>query len=759
MIKNKKTVRKLVIGMILCIILVGTLTLYAKMLQRELDEETIATLQEVAAQNVSAVQKEIEKEFSLLTEIADRLSSQAAFKPEDAADELREINKRYSFKRMGIILPDGNSLTTDRSELFLGDREFFMQSMQGDSVLSDKLEDRMDGENIIVFSMPVYEKDSICAVLFVTYQVEQLQELLGISIFGGSGYSYIVSKDGDAIVGTVNPAGFDDFQNVYVSLTSASDRNRACTQELKEGVGRGETGYIKFYNKEYKYMFYSPLGIKDWYMLNVVPAGVMDSTRDFIMLITYLLCTVLTVLFLLFLVYILRSEKQKKKELADILYVDSVTGGYSYARFSVEARERLKKAAASMAYIVMDIDNFKVINELFGYEEGDKTLRYVWRVWKRCSRAGEIFARRIADSFVILWHFDYRQELNDRLDEFIEVLQSNLQETSTDYTLKITMGIYIVKDREEDVQKMMNYAVMAHASIKGQADKWYTFYDDEFREMLLRNKIMEDQMKRALERKEFVVYYQPKYNTETKKLMGAEALVRWIRKDGSTIMPSEFIPLAEKNGFISYLDKYVFTEVCRMQKKWIEEGKEVVPVSVNLSRRHLYNDEFMEEYRNVVEEIKLPPEYVQLELTESAIFENQEALCQIIDRLHLLGFRILMDDFGTGYSSLMMLKSLPIDILKLDKSFVDDFDDPRGEKIIISVIRLAQSLQMEVTAEGVETEAQYRFLKKLGCSSIQGFYFARPMPSGEFEKCLSARIPSPEVVLKDGVTNASMSYI
>lgn len=766
--KNTKLIRKLIIGIILCAVLIGMLTLYARMLQRELDGETVDTLQEVAEQNVVVVKKELEKEFGLLTEIADRISVEEAFDPQQAVDELCGIQKRYSFKRMGVILPDGSACTTDRRDLFLGDREFFRESMQGKAALSDRLQDKINGEEIFVFSMPVYAGDRVCAVLFATYRVESLQELLAVSVFGGNGYSYIISGNGDAVVNTVSPTGFVDFRNVYRSLTDVSKENRRCAEELRQGIESGREGYIEFYNKESKYMFYSSLGVKDWYMLNVVPAGVMDSTRDVIMGITWLLCIALIILFLIFTGYIFRIERQKKKELADVLYVDSVTGGYSYARFCVEAKECLGRMTSAAAYIVMDIDNFKVINELFGYEEGDKTLRYVWDVWKRCSGENEIFARRIADSFVALWHFHVRQELNDRLDGFIEKLQSNLQESSSDYNLKCTMGVYIVKDKTEDVQNMMNYAVMAHASIKGQADRWYTFYDDEFREMLLRNKIMEDQMKRALKRQEFAVYYQPKYNTDTKELMGAEALVRWIRGDRSAIMPNEFIPLAEKNGFISQLDKHVFTEVCIRQKKWLDEGKRIVPVSVNLSRRHLYNEEFVEEYREVVEETGLPPEYIQLELTESAIFENQEALCQIIDRLHLMGFRILMDDFGTGYSSLMMLKSLPIDILKLDKSFVDDFDDPRGEKIITSVIGLAQSLQMEVTAEGVETEAQYRFLKELGCSSIQGFYFAKPMPAAEYECILDASgkerpsappgQPNTDTPVHPGFTTASRSY-
>lgn len=730
--KKQRLGHRLIIGMVLCCIMIVMLIGYAEILQRQLTTGIIGQLQEVSEQSVVTLTGKIEEEFLLLEEIADRLSVKDEFKVMDAVEELKVVGKRHSFKRMGVIVPVGMGYTTDNKALNLSDREFFHESIKGNRAISDVLEDRISGDsNIIVFSVPVYEKENVCGVLFASYDVGEMQELLSVSVFGGEGYSYVIRKNGDAVIDSVSPNGFKNFHNIYVSLAETSDTNGKAAQMLREGLEHNKTGYVMFRNEVDKYMYYSPLGVRDWYVLNVVPAGVMDSTRNAVMLMTYILCTILTVVFLVLLANTIRMERQKKKELSDILYVDSVTGGYSYARFCAEAAERMQATELNAAYIFMDIDNFKVINELFGYTEGDRTLRYIWSIWKKCSREGEIFARRIADRYAALWYFENRKELDERVEELVKELQFELPENA-EYNLKVTMGIYIVKDKQENVKNIMNYAMIAHSAAKERADVWYEFYDDEFREKLLRNKLLEGQMQSALEKNEFVIYYQPKYSVETKELVGAEALVRWRKKDGSMVMPGKFIPLAEKTGFIRKLDKYVFKKACQKQREWLNAGLEPVPVSVNLSRNHLYNDDFMEEYRRIVDESGVPAKYLQLELTESAIFENQESLCNIIDRLHLLGFRILMDDFGTGYSSLMMLKSVPIDILKLDKSFVDDFDDDKGEKIIISVIRLAQALQIEVTAEGVETEEQYKFLKELGCDIIQGFYFAKPMPEEEF---------------------------
>ena len=213
-------------------------------------------------------------------------------------------------------------------------------------------------------------------------------------------------------------------------------------------------------------------------------------------------------------------------------------------------------------------------------------------------------------------------------------------------------------------------------------------------------------------------------------LAGAEALVRWRKPDGQMISPGLFIPLVEESGFVRKLDEYVFQEVCLAQKRWIDKGLRVVPISVNLSQRHLENPEFIDQYKAILDNSGVPIEYIQLEITESAMFEKKEEFVAIMERLHQLGFVILMDDFGTGYSSLMMLKSIPVDVMKLDKSFVDDYDDIRGEQIIRCVMRMAQDLSIAITAEGVETEEQYNFLKSIGCDTIQGYYFAKANAGG-----------------------------
>ena len=215
--------------------------------------------------------------------------------------------------------------------------------------------------------------------------------------------------------------------------------------------------------------------------------------------------------------------------------------------------------------------------------------------------------------------------------------------------------------------------------------------------------------------------------------------MRWARPDGEIVSPGEFIPLFEKNGFISELDRYMFRIVCEQQKEWGNRGYAVVPVSVNVSRKLLYDLNFVEKYNRILTETAVEVQNVEVEITESVFFDNQPRLLDAIRHLHQSGYRILLDDFGTGYSSMAMLKDMSFDTLKIDKSFVDNIGDERGNKIVDGIIRLAESLELSTIAEGVETREQSEYLKAHGCDVIQGYYFGRPMTAESFEMLLSSQ--------------------
>ena len=725
-----------VIGLL--IISVAAFMWYSHKLKDELRGRVRNTLKEVSNQNVLVMQKEIEGDLAALEEIAERISAMGETDEGEILDVLRRIEERYSFKRFGFCRADGIVHTTVDEMADVSEREYFRASMQGESYISDPLIDIMDGEEIIVFSAPIKSDGEVIGVLCAPYRMDGLKEILEVSSFEGEGYTYVIERDGDKIVDSTHPTSFRNMTNIFKSMTEADERNYQAVEDLKLLLDAGQTGYVIFYNKVDKYMYATPLGIKDWFLIDVVPVDFMENTSNYIINRTYIMCGILAVVCAVIAFLIMNEERRKKQRIQNLLYVDELTGGNTLARFKIEVERRMQVHYKKLAIIMMDLDDFKLVNELFGYEEGNKVLRFLSRTLKESCCDGEFTGRSNADRFYILFLYEEEKEIKQRILKLAENIQRLRMSETMEYLLHPVFGIYYVKAGDDNVEDMMDCAALAHNMAKQARNSTYKVYTDEIKEKELQKKQLSDQIEHAYRNHEFIVYYQPKYDSITRKLAGAEALVRWRRADGQMVSPGLFVPLAEESGFVCKLDEYVFREVCLAQKRWMDKGLDIVPVSVNLSRRHLDNPEFINEYKAILDESGVPIEYIQLEITESAMFEKKDDFVQIMERLHDLGFMILMDDFGTGYSSLMMLKSIPIDVMKLDKSFVDDYDDERGERIIRCVMRMAQDLSIAITAEGVETEAQYRFLTSVGCDTIQGYYFARPMPEEEYELRMQA---------------------
>ncbi|MEG1028019.1 MAG: EAL domain-containing protein, partial [Oscillospiraceae bacterium] len=241
----------------------------------------------------------------------------------------------------------------------------------------------------------------------------------------------------------------------------------------------------------------------------------------------------------------------------------------------------------------------------------------------------------------------------------------------------------------------------------------------------------------ALEKRQFQVHFQPKFDVKSNKPYGAEALVRWIDPEKGMIFPGDFIPIFERNGFISKLDFYVWDCVCQNISKWNSQGKTPMPVSVNVSRVNLYNPNLVDVFLELIKKYNIPAWQLNLEITESAYTQNTELVLQTTEKLQKNGFVVMMDDFGNGYSSLNILKNIPVDVLKIDTKFLPEKNDIRAERILASVIKMAKCIGIPVIMEGVETKEQTSFLESLDCDYIQGYYFARPMPLEEYEDLMS----------------------
>lgn len=448
-----------------------------------------------------------------------------------------------------------------------------------------------------------------------------------------------------------------------------------------------------------------------------------------------------TVLLVVLLGAYLYIQKIRNITLENIMYVDSITGGSTYRKFQQDVEEYLRKNTnQSCALISMDIDKSKYIEEVFGTEEYVKAVNFLWKALEEEAGSDEFCGHKEADEFYALFQYRSEKQLEERLESINDQVKAQIEQGDIIYDLKISMGIYVLNNRKHTMERMVYLSDVARKTVKGQHDKLYAFYTEEMKKSQAKNQEIENKMEKALVKGEFYVCYQPKYCTKDKSIVGAEALVRWRVKDGVVIPPSDFIPLFESNGFIKELDKYVFEQVCKDVSRWLDEGLDVKPVSVNLSQMQLYNTNFIKEYAEILERYDLDSKYVQLELTETALFDNPVTLAKIINQLHNMGFEILMDDFGKGYSSLNMLKDVEVDTIKIDKSFVDDIgSNQKVERIIATIISLVRSLNMHVVAEGVENETQYKFLNLMQCDEIQGYYFSKPVEAEQYEKMLKKK--------------------
>lgn len=414
---------------------------------------------------------------------------------------------------------------------------------------------------------------------------------------------------------------------------------------------------------------------------------------------------------------------------------DKLTGLYSKEGFGRRMEEVLKNGRDTLYDVIaVDIEHFKLFNDTYGVDEGDRLLRYTaHKIVAESERCNGICARIYADQFLIFL---------ERQDSYAAGMVNNINRKMATYPsdmkIHVKMGVYEVHDASVSVNSMCDRAFIAVKAAKGRYENDVAYYDDSIREKLLLEQQIGDDMVHALRDEQFNVYFQPKYDLTTGEMAGAEALVRWQHPVKGFMSPGDFIPIFEKNGFITELDMFVWNKGCNYIADWQKKYGVTVPVSVNVSRKDIYKQNLPEILKEIVEENGIKPENLHLEITESAYTENPEQLILIVEQLKKEGFIIEMDDFGSGYSSLNMLAELPIDVLKLDMKFLQNKgEQSKNENIMSSIVELAKKINLFVIAEGVEMEKQISMLKSMKCDMVQGYYYAKPMPAAQFEKmCL-----------------------
>jgi len=432
--------------------------------------------------------------------------------------------------------------------------------------------------------------------------------------------------------------------------------------------------------------------------------------------------------------YLIKLNKADNTEGMDIVF--NVRNKFKFIKDAEQFINDNKEN--NFALVHYDINKFTIINNSVGYKVGDNILIKICKIFNK-SLKNEIFGKAEGDNFLVLLDYEIQSELIERICSISGKIENLGIWSKIKIKPAVNIGIYFINNKELDIRVAIDRADFAKSHLKNGCESNYAIYNESIGNNLIEVKRMEDDMHKALNNNEFKVYMQPKVNLCDGIISGAEALVRWEHPEFGLLSPLKFIHIFEKNGFIVKLDKFVFEEVCKNLRRWIDCGYDVVPVSVNVSRIHFLSSNFVLEYNNIKEKYKIPDNLVEIEITESVVFgnENEDVVFTVMREFKDDGFEISMDDFGSGYSSLGLLKEMPINTMKLDKIFLNNIEDYSSQIIVCNIVNIAKNLNINVVSEGVETFMQVDFLRDIGCDMAQGFIFSKPKTMAEYEKLIN----------------------
>ncbi|WP_227433988.1 EAL domain-containing protein [Clostridioides sp. ES-S-0006-03] len=710
-------------------------------LRKVTHRETERYLTEISESVSTTINEKCKSIFKILYSIGDTYF-QFSDNNKNVTEYLSKKSKLLKFDWLGVADSSGNFIGTDESTGNVRGQYFYRKALQGEETITPiKSQSGIYG---ILYSVPLYKDDKITGAITAWNTLDTMRTLLSVESFGGEGFSQIIDKNGNFIVSSDNKNAPKNVVNFFDTIKKhGSYTGKDTLREMKTNLKENKKGSMYFTLDDgiYKAMHYVPLEEENLYLLSIVPVKVANAQFDLLLKKAVFINILIIILFLLLIILIIFINRKNREQLIKIAYVDPVTKGYSKARFDMEAKAIIESTSAGTYSLVsININKFKLINDSFGSNAGDKTLKYIHDVIANYLEREELLCRVSNDQFNILIKTISQKEILKYIENITNDINSFNKDKECKYFIALSIGVYKIDDPNIPLVSIQDRANVARKNIKGNTvtHPLYTcvFYSDLERLRMLKEKEMENRMEEALDNNEFVVYLQPKVNLKNNNIVGAEALVRWQDPDRGLIPPNDFIPFFEKNGFIIKLDHYVFEKSCAMIRKWIDNGETPIPISVNFSRAHLNNKDFLEKYKTIRDKYDVPAKLLEIELTETLIFDNLQMLLNVIDQIHEEGFQCSLDDFGSGYSSLNMLKEIKVDTLKLDRAF---FSSPNADNVsenyvIESVVELAKKLNMNSVSEGVETILQMEYLKKINCDMIQGYVFSKPIPQEIFEK-------------------------
>jgi diguanylate cyclase (GGDEF)-like protein len=691
--------------------------------------EKMNTYDSLTENMVLLINQEIGNTYQSLKDSADLIGKAGDLSKEVIKDLLPVLADNKQYLNIAIVNEEGVGYDLAGNLVDASSQSYYIQAKKGVISVSNKIKEAGNHQPILTVAAPITNHGNYMGVLIadISPRISNLTPFRNEMEQGS--LVYVLNANNDLIL-YMQETDIEQFD--YNSIVhdgcfrykKVKSRSLINLSEYLSVDENQETTYL--WDKE-------KLGMNNWSVLIGRENKISPITKGILRLSGALWIYITLSMLLLFILIIIVQSRSNHKVIK-MLYLDPVTGGDNWYRFRntvnkiLSGRQFGKK---KYALINFDINRFKAINDAYGYQRGDEVLKEIYQAIKWWSRTGETFTRYSADQFYILMFFQEETEIAERINE----LNDRLHQLSCTTSAQISFGVYTITGRLESVDRMGQFANIAKDNNKKQSEGIINYFDDVARGRLIEEENIEKSMNEALKNNEFKVYLQPKYTAVGEEITGAEALVRWHNVEGNMISPGFFIPVFEKNGFITKLDYYMIKNVCALLRNWIDKGYSPMPISVNISRVHFSNPYLAKIICDIVDDYMVPHNLIELELTESAFLQNKQMLIETVVLLRSHGFLVSMDDFGAGYSSLNSLKDLPLDIVKLDgEMFCMTNNMERGRTVIRNTINMAKDLHMKVVAECIETKEQVEYLCKVGCDIIQGYYFAKPMTTNQFEQ-------------------------
>ena len=612
-------------------------------------------------------------------------------------------------------------------------QSIIQQALQGETLCSQAFYDLSLGYNTIGYATPVYTNEEISGVLTCSVSTSSYADILSsINSVSDVGAVAVLSSSGDVLASTRTHQAQGFYQLSGSAYLDDESRNK-----FMQALSADETQFFEFdFHGTPAYACIMPMDMcSDKIVIVDTDKGMGDAVTG-VVNYAHLIGILFAVTAILFVLAVLYITRRHNVQLRQVAYHDRLTGAYNRYKFFQLLDQRRKKPT-EYAVAVINIRKFKYINELFGADRSNQLLKDICAVLKRHMEQGEFFCRDTADTFVLCLNTSDHDTVRKRLEVIFAALKDCEKSVHHTYPVSYYVGCATTEDcaDKNNNEELMSHVMLALHYAKQSQQATISFYDAKIHEKEMLQNYIENHMEQALEHGEFQMFLQPKIDLRQKCLSSAEALVRWMVDGKQLIFPDQFIPIFEHNGFCIQLDYYMVEQACKQIRAWMDAGLSPLPISVNQTKLLLYEEDYVERICDITRRYEVPSRYITLEILESLALENPERVSARIDRLHSYGFRISMDDFGSGYSSLTTLSQIPIDELKLDRSFLiqgDQSTEHNRRKILEIVIEVAKRLHISTVAEGIETEGHEQLVREMGCDYGQGYYYSRPIPAAEF---------------------------